>query len=150
MSERPVPTASALLEVEHTTRYRYAAPVELAQHLAHLRPREMPEQQVLDYRCELRPEPMHRVDDHDHLGNARSCFTLSEPHTELEVTARSRVRVQALPPLEPQATAPWEQVRERLRYAAGRAYEPASEFAHQSPYVPALAAQRLSPGSSGT
>jgi transglutaminase-like putative cysteine protease len=31
-------------------------------------------------------------------------------------------------------------VRERLRYAAGRAFEPAAEFVHASPYVPRLAA----------
>ena len=33
-----------------------------------------------------------------------------------------------------------EAVCERLRYASGRAFEPASEFVHASPYVPKLAA----------
>ena len=43
---------------------------------------------------------------------------------------------------EPDATLAWEAVRERLRYAAGRAFEPANEFVHASPYVPPLAALR--------
>lgn len=133
-----VPIHSALLEVEHVTHYRYAAPVELAHHLAYLRPLDGPAQQVEDFRCEVLPAPMHRVDDLDRLGNRRSCFTVVEPHRELEVATRSRVRVQATEVPDPAATAPWEAVRERLRYAAGRPYEPASEFVHHSPYVPPL------------
>jgi transglutaminase-like putative cysteine protease len=128
----------ALLEVEHVTHYRYAAPVELAHHLAYLRPLDGPAQQVQDFRCDVLPEPMHRVDDTDRLGNRRSCFTVNEPHRELEVTTTSRVLVQRTELPDPAASAPWEAVRERLRYAAGRPYEPASEFVHQSPYVPPL------------
>jgi transglutaminase-like putative cysteine protease len=85
------------------------------------------------------PEPLHQAHDTDRLGNQRQCFTVNRPHRELEVHARSRVRVIAPPPLDPAATLAWEAVRERLRYAAGRAFEPASEFVHASPYVPALA-----------
>ena len=137
MSVEPM-ARSALLEVEHVTRYEYAAPVELAHHLAYLHPLDGGAQQVQDFRCEVLPAPMHRVDDLDRLGNRRSCFTLNEPHRELEVATRSRVRVQAVDTPDPAATAPWETVRERLRYAAGRPYESASEFVQQSPYVPAL------------
>jgi transglutaminase-like putative cysteine protease len=131
--------AAALLEVEHLTRYRYAAPVGLAHHLAHLRPLEDERQQVERFAIEVAPEPMHRTDDADRLGNHRQCFTHNRPHRELQVHARSRVRVLAPPALDPSATLAWEAVRERLRYAAGRAFEPASEFVHTSPYVPALA-----------
>ena len=141
---------SALLEVEHVTRYEYAAPVELAHHLAHLHPLDGGLQQVQDFRFEVLPAPMHRVDDLNRLGNRRSCFTLNEPHRELEVATRSRVRVQALDVPDAAATAPWEAVRERLRYAAGRPYEPASEFVQQSPYVPLLPGLKRWAASAGT
>jgi transglutaminase-like putative cysteine protease len=130
--------AQAVLEVEHVTRYRYAAPVEVAHHLAHLKPLPGACQDLLGFELDVLPVPMHRSDDVDRLGNWRSCFTVDAPHRELEVQARSRVRVRApeLPP--PGATEPWEQVRDRLRYAAGRAFEPASEFVYQSPFVPSV------------
>jgi transglutaminase-like putative cysteine protease len=130
---------AALFEVEHITRYRYAAPVALAHHLAHLRPLEDARQQVERFEIAVVPEPMQPANDgQDRLGNHRQCFTVNKPHRELEVQARSRVRVIAPPPLDAAATLPWEAVREHLRYAAGRAFEPASEFVHASPYVPAL------------
>jgi len=141
MSARPVATG-ALLEVEHVTHFRYAAPVELAHHLAYLRPLDSAQQRVEDFSLAVMPPPMHRTESDDWLGNRRHCFTLQAPHRELQVRSRSRVRVTAAPPADAAASAPWESVRERLRYAAGRAYEPASEFIHASPYVPALGALR--------
>jgi transglutaminase-like putative cysteine protease len=144
--------APALLEVEHVTRYRYAAPVELAHHLAYLRPLDGATQQVEHFHIAVRPEPLHHTHDADRLGNHRTCFTVNRPHRELEVHTRSRVRVQAPPPLDCADTQAWEAVRERLRYAAGRPFEPVNEFVHASPFVPALdalrdwAAAELTPG----
>jgi transglutaminase-like putative cysteine protease len=144
--------APALIEVEHVTRYRYAAPVELAHHLAYLRPLDGAGQQVEHFHMAVVPEPMHHTSDADRLGNHRTCFTVNRPHRELEVQTRSRVRVTPPPVTDPAATQAWEAVRERLRYAAGRAFEPANEFAQASPYVPALGelrawtASELAPG----
>ncbi len=135
----PMPT---LLSVEHVTRYRYSAPVELAHHLAYLRPLDGAAQQVEEFEMNIVPEPMHRDDGADPLGNHRSCFTVHQSHRKLEVQTRSRVRVQPAPALDASLTAPWEVVRERLRYAAGRTFEPANEFVHASPYVPLLATLR--------
>ena len=129
-----------VLDVEHVTQYSYAAPVELAHHLAYLRPLDTAWQSVESFDLQVQPEPMHRTESSDHLGNHRTCFTVSLPHRELEVSSRSRVRVTAPPAFDPASTLPWETVQERLRYAAGRAFEPASEFVHASPFVPALPA----------
>ena len=126
-----------LLEVEHVTRYLYAAPVELAQHLAHLCPREDAMQRLEAFELLVEPAPMHRRSGIDRLGNPRTCFTVTAPHRELRVRATSRVRVAGAACLDAAATLPWEQVRDRLRYAAGAAYEPASEFVFASPFVPA-------------
>lgn len=45
------------LRVEHETRYDHDEDVELAHHLAHLRPRETPWQRVHDWRLEIDPPP---------------------------------------------------------------------------------------------
>jgi transglutaminase-like putative cysteine protease len=88
------------------------------------------------------PPPVHQAGSSDWLGNHRTCFTVNAPHDELQVRALSRVRVAAAAPLDAEASAPWEEVRAQLRYAAGRAWEPANEFVHASSYVPLLPALR--------
>jgi transglutaminase-like putative cysteine protease len=130
------------LAVEHVTRYSYAASVELAQHMAYLRPLDDANQQLEAFDLSIEPMPSHRRSETDRFGNQRLAFALAGAHRALQVRARSRVRV--LPPeaIDPDATAPWEQVRERLRFVAGAPYEPAAEFAVASPYVPRLAALR--------
>jgi transglutaminase-like putative cysteine protease len=132
----------SLIRVEHVTHYRYDAAVELAHHLAYLRPLDDGQQQVEGFDLAVVPEPMHRVSDADRLGNRRTCFTVNQPHRELEVHTRCRVKVAAPPALDAGATLPWEAVRERLRYAASRAFEPSNEFVHASPFVPPLPALR--------
>jgi transglutaminase-like putative cysteine protease len=132
----------AILEVEHVTHYRYAAAVDLAQHLAHLRPRDDAAQQLQHFELHTEPAPLHQRSDLDRLGNTRTCFTVTVPHRELRVRAASRVRVSAADDLDPAATLDWQGVRERLRYVAAAAFEPASEFVFASPLIPALPALR--------
>ena len=133
---------STLLDVEHVTVYRYAAPVELAHHVAHLRPCTNELQADEAFVMQVLPPPMHQASSSDWLGNHRACFTVNQPHRELEVRAHSRVRVTSPRQLDAEASAPWEDVRAQLRYAAGRAWQPANEFVHASSYVPLLPALR--------
>jgi transglutaminase-like putative cysteine protease len=138
-----VDAASAtLLGVEHLTHYRYAAPVDVAQHLAYLRPLDGPGQQVQAFELSVEPAPMHERSEADWLGNRRTCFTVTQPHRALTVRATSRVQVLPAPVFDAAAAQAWEVVRECLRYAAGAPYEPASEFVYASPFVPALPALR--------
>lgn len=141
MPDTPVASRGAALQVEHVTRYHYAAPVDLAQHEAFLRPIEDAFQSVEAFEMGVEPEPLHHSTGRDRYGNTRTFFTVSGAHRRLEVWARSRVR--ALPrdhaPLLPHTQA-WEAVAARLRYAARVPYEPATEFAVASPYVPRLQA----------
>jgi transglutaminase-like putative cysteine protease len=134
--------STALLEVEHVTVYRYAAPVELAHHLAHLRPLDSDTQATEAFAMQVLPPPMHEASNSDWLGNHQTCFTVNLPHDELQVRAVSRVRVAAPPLLDADCSAPWDGVRAQLRYAAGRAWEPANEFVHASSFVPLLPALR--------
>jgi len=134
--------SAKLLEVEHVTHYHYAAPVDLAQHLAYLRPRDDATQQVQDFALQVIPAPVHERNGPDRLGNSRCFFTVVAPHRELRVRATSRVRVTDAAAFDPGATLPWEAVRERLRYVAGTPFEPANEFVFASPHVPLLPALR--------
>ena len=135
-----MPTQTATLSIEHETHYRYSAAVDLAQHLAYLCPLADERQQVERHEVQIDPRPLHHSSADDVFGNRRMVFTVNVPHRALSVRASSRVRV------TPRAvTAPslaWEAVRERLRYCAGAAFEPAAEFTAPSPYVPRLAALR--------
>jgi transglutaminase-like putative cysteine protease len=131
-----------LLAVEHVTHYRYAAAVELAHHVAYLRPSAAGGQQLESFDLAIEPPPAHRRDETDAFGNHRLAFTLAGAHRALSVRMRARVRVPDAATVDPAGTQPWEAVRERLRFAAGAVYEPASQFAVPSPYVPRLAALR--------
>jgi transglutaminase-like putative cysteine protease len=131
------------LAVEHLTHYRYAASVLLAQHLAYLRPCDGDGQQLEAFDLTIAPTPSHRRSESDRFGNQRLAFTLSGAHRALQVRARARVRVTPRGAIDPAATLAWESVRDRLRFSAGAAFEPACEFAVASPYVPRLEALRV-------
>jgi transglutaminase-like putative cysteine protease len=135
--------APAVLEVEHETRYGYAAPVTQAQHLAYLKPLHDERQQLLHHELHIEPAPLQLLHDTDTYGNARVLFSLDQPHRELCVRARSRI---VLSPadgnIDAGASPRWEDVRQRLRYEAGARYDAAVEFAQPSPYVPRLHALR--------
>jgi transglutaminase-like putative cysteine protease len=138
-----VSEAAAVLEVEHETRYGYAAPVAQAQHLAYLKPLQDERQQLLQHELLVDPAPPQQLHDIDGYGNARTLFSLNQPHRELSVLARSRVALSRRDTRTDAARSPrWEDVRERLRYEAGARYDRAVEFAQPSPYVPRLHALR--------
>lgn len=134
---------TVLLEVTHDTRYDYAAPVSLAQHLAHLQPLADTHQQLLAFDLAIDPAPGHRRDGIDALGNVESHFSLAQPHASLHVRATSRVQVAPrFAGLQPAASPPWQALAEGLRYVARAPFQPALEFALPSPYVPRLAPLR--------
>jgi len=131
------------ITVEHHTRYSYGTPVEVAQHMAYLRPLDDEQQQVEAFEMTVQPLPTHHGSAPDVYGNTRTFFSATQLHDKLTVHATSRVRVRAREAvLAPAETPAWETVRERLRYAAGAPFEPAVEFAQPSPYVPRLQALR--------
>lgn len=137
----PSPPPAWSLEVRHETRYRYASPVSVAQHQAHLQPLADSHQGLEQFALEVEPPPAHRSDSVDAMGNAQVHFSLAQLHGQLRVLATSRVRVSArFEGLVPEAGPAWEPLAASLRYVAGAAYEPAVEFALPSPYVPRLPA----------
>ena len=122
------------LHITHETCYDYTPAVNIAQHMAYLRPLNTAHQQVLSHTLAITPEPNQQTATLDVYGNTRSFFSLQTAHTQLHVVARSLVATQA-PDLWDN-TVPWEQVRERFRYCGKNPFDAAADFVFASPYVP--------------
>jgi transglutaminase-like putative cysteine protease len=98
--------------VQHTTRYAYGTPVELAAHMVHLRPRPRPWQTVISETLTTDPAPARRRDGSDHFGNHVTWLFMDLPHADFVVTSDSVVEVNSPPPPAAQDTLPWEAVVE--------------------------------------
>ncbi|QDL54032.1 transglutaminase family protein [Rhodoferax aquaticus] len=124
------------LQVTHTTRYNYQPAVETAQHMAYVRPIDHAGQALLSHSMEVMPFPAQMRCTSDVYRNTRCFFSLQEPHSVLEVQAKSLVTT--YPSDIPNSQVPWEQQRDSMRFQAHAPYEPASEFVFASPFVPRL------------
>jgi transglutaminase-like putative cysteine protease len=119
--------------VQHTTRYAYGTPVELAAHMLHLRPRPRPWQTVISERITTDPMPARRRDGLDHFGNHVTWMFMDLPHADFEVTSESVVEVDCPPPAETATPLPWETVVQAARSHDGWH---AAEFQFGTPMAP--------------
>ena len=130
--------SSAFYQILHDTHYRYAAPVSLAQQLAHLWPRACPWQRNHEQQLLVSPQPCQRQDALDVFGNPLTRLVFERPHDELKVSARLKVEVLARGELDLTQSPAWEQACTALRYS-GQALLPevleAARFRFESPYV---------------
>jgi len=121
--------------VEHVTRYDYAAPVSQSWQLARLTPRSLPWQRLLSHSLQIDPPPAERHDAADSFGNTVTHFGLHGAHRLLRVRMQCSVEVDARPVLLPDSFAPqteaWESVRQQVQddpqldgLAAARMCEP--------------------------
>jgi transglutaminase-like putative cysteine protease len=134
----------SVYRIEHETRYAHTSGVSTSQHVAYLTPRTLPHQAVHSHDLVIDPPAANCVQRTDYFGNSVTQFTVLTPYDELSVLGRSVVQVSAAEPgLTPEASLPWEQVREALLYRRAAPYQGAAEFSYASPYAiatPALAA----------
>ena len=126
-----------VLRVEHLTAYAYADRVELAWHMVHLRPRQLPWQTVRQFRLITEPVPDTVHWGTDAFGNPVAWLFMTHAHSSLDVTTEAVVEVTARPIPTVAATPAWEDV-------AAAALQPESarevaEFSLGSPMAPALA-----------
>lgn len=131
-----------LYDVTHRTTYGYGSDVSVSHHLAHLHPREIPSQDIIDFKLSVEPSPTVAAEHVDFYGNTTSFFTINNPHDRLIVTARSRVRVKALKLPAASQTLPWQQVRDRCARDVLTPDSEVGEFRFDSPNIarrPALA-----------
>lgn len=122
--------------VVHTTSYRYSQPAPLCHNLVHLTPRTFARQKCLYHELEIVPSPSFVESWYDYFGNGAHFFSLETPHTELIITARSELQVLPSDPFLPAATLPWEDARAHLQNPPGEETRAASQFCHESPFVP--------------
>lgn len=120
--------------VSHRTSYRYATTVDLAQHIAHLRPRSFPGQTVSACSLLVEPMPPALTTHTDHFGNHVDSFRIDEAHTALVIEMCSEVEVSLPAPPDPRSTPPWEDIRAALAVAFPASVT-AAEFVHASPLV---------------
>lgn len=132
-------TEAARYRVVHETRYHYSEPVRLSHQVVHLAPRALSFQRTEDFDLAIKPTPGTLSRGADAFGNHVTTFTLDESHSALSVRADYRVEVEDRPVPPDAATLPWELVRERLAYRAGRIPSPddleAARFRFESPRV---------------
>ena len=134
-------SAEVRLSVTHVTTYRYSMPVETAQHLATMRPLECSWQRVESHGLRIEPAPSYETSHVDPFGNEVRYFSFDTPHDCLQVTSETTVVLtRRWGELVPSATPAWEGVAADLRYRAGAAYRPESEFVFASPNI-ALASE---------
>jgi len=122
------------LQITHETHYRYQPMVEVAQHVAYMRPCNHATQQLQKHAFTVTPQPSTLVTQADVYGNQRNFFSLQTPHEELSVIASSRVFTHISPVVE--STLVWDRARDLFRYQAGGRFDAANEFVFASPFVP--------------
>jgi len=124
------------LEIVHTTRYGYSAPVSVAQHMAHLLPRQTPCQEVVSAQLVIDPEPTWLNQVLDHQGNPCHYFALVQPHLELSIRAHSVVNTRGpLMVMGESPAMPWELVRSHFEYRTGQPWYAANEYCYASRHV---------------
>lgn len=121
--------------VSHVTRYAYAAPVSLCHSIAHLKPRAMPHQRVIQASLRVSPWPSVTREHQDVFGNKVSYFSLQQSHSALEIAATSELEVDTPRPPK-QDTLTWEQARSQMREATDAESINARAFALPSPAIP--------------
>jgi transglutaminase-like putative cysteine protease len=124
--------------VTHTTVFSYSQPVSLGYNLVHLTPRAHPRQSYRNQQFLIQPSPAVLSEGVDYFGNPTTYFTLQEPHRELRLEARWEAQVLPSATFDPEATPPWEEVREAVRADHSPSGLEVYQFVFPSPYVPYL------------
>ncbi|MCU0709437.1 MAG: transglutaminase family protein [Pirellula sp.] len=77
--------------VTHRTHYEYSNESSLCHNELHLKPRELPDQQVRKAFIEIQPTPACRFLWLDTFGNHVEFFSIEQVHSELTITSKSEV-----------------------------------------------------------
>jgi transglutaminase-like putative cysteine protease len=85
------------LAVKHVTNYRYNQPIQHSKHCVHLRPIDDIDQSVGSYRLQIVPE-VPALEFEDVFGNWATRFEISQPYTELTITAESKIALSSVDP----------------------------------------------------
>ena len=129
--------------LSHRTSYSYTSSVDSAHHIAHLRARAFPGQQVTSIGIETDPVPALAVQHIDHFGNHIDIYRIDKPHTRFDIEVRAAIDVRFPDPPPAASTPRWEDIRAALSGDGFPVPVEASEFVYDSPLVPAVDALRV-------
>ena len=99
-----------IYDIRQTTTYHYASAVAYARHVLRLTPIDRLGQRVHAAALDIEPAPIERREGHDFFGNRMTWIELNQPHDTLSVRVAARVAVKR--DVTPEATPPWEEIRE--------------------------------------
>jgi transglutaminase-like putative cysteine protease len=85
------------LTVKHVTHFGYNRAIQHSKHCVHLRPIDDVYQSVLSYRLQIAPS-VPIIEFEDVFGNWASRFEISQPYTELTLTAESTIALSGVDP----------------------------------------------------
>jgi transglutaminase-like putative cysteine protease len=86
-----------IYSVSHSTEYLYDNYVNYCHNLAILKPRETPEQQILEYDIDIKPVTNEISERTDFFGNNVTRFSIQYPHNKLCVTTRAKISRNYIP-----------------------------------------------------
>ncbi|MEO1089082.1 MAG: transglutaminase family protein [Pseudomonadota bacterium] len=121
--------------IRHFTKYSYAAPVALSQHLLHLEPRTSFRQRVHAQALVIDPPPAWSDRRQDPFGNPARAITIDREHRRLTIDSRATVEVATEAAPDPVATAPWETVVDACVRGSAAGSLGAARFAFPSPFT---------------
>jgi transglutaminase-like putative cysteine protease len=124
-----------IYRIVHRTTCKYRHPVSVGKHVACLKPRALPRQQLASSELHIQPTPATMTERIDYFGNIHCFFTVQEPHSELVVEARSEVRVEDGGTSPPQDSLPWEEAAGLLPGDQTAAGFDAYQFKFESPRI---------------
>jgi transglutaminase-like putative cysteine protease len=125
-----------MYRITHQTHYRYTSPVDVANHVACLRPRELPHQHVLEFDLAITPNPAMFTERTDYFGNTHQIFSIQSPHRELLVRSHSFVEVLNTRPDPSTAAIAWESARDRIPDDRSTEGLDAYQFTFESQRIP--------------
>jgi transglutaminase-like putative cysteine protease len=100
-----------IYDIRQTTSYAYASTVVHARHALRLMPARRDGQRVHAAVLDIEPKPARMTETLDFFGNRLTAIELAEPHARLTMKLSARIAVEVPPPLDPEKTPAWEEVR---------------------------------------
>lgn len=128
---------SKIYDVSHKTLYRYSAHVVQSQHVVHMSPRMMRNQNIRLHSLIVEPAPVHRYEGIDAFGNQLAILDIEIPHKELVLHSRSTIEVIPPAPFNRSATCPWDRLDEHLTLPGGDLDLDTIQYRCVSRYTPA-------------
>ena len=124
-----------IYRIVHRSTCRYRYPVTVGNHVACLTPRSLPHHRLEWSELDISPTPATRTERMDYFGNHLCFFTIQEPHTELVVEARSKVKMEGDATPWPQQSPPWEVAVSSLSNGHSTSQLEAYQYLFESPRI---------------